>query len=560
MADGTPQSSDPTEIPLGDLARVSLPLICEGERFRMLDRLESYMRTRQDDAKQYDWDGRFQGYGGDADISPGWFVPYKHRKPASRYDLARMIVKRVTSMLFGTDRFPALRIEGDEEAEDFLNALATEARLSARMIQARDLGGSTGGVGMSFAFVKGKPRIEVHNAKHVTIMRWADRAECVVGAALLAYMYPRRVFKDGRIQTVDFFHVRYWDEEMEIVWEPMPAEVARSQFWARAPARAATHGFGFCPFYWIQNTPDAYADDGEVDYEGQLDNFDELNRLFSATTKGVRSNVDPTLVMKADPALNDGVVKKGSDNVIWSVNGAEYLELKGQSQQAAEKQITQMRQAVLDASGVVVPDPEKLSGAAQSAAALRLLYAPMTSLCDVRREQYGQQGVIPLMTGMLRAAKMLLAQPPQPVVVEGQTKAMAVPALALPPKVEHTEGGETKVTPRTPGESEVITLNWPPYFPATWKDIQEATTTAAAATGNKPVISRRTATQAIGPMWGIKNVDAELDAISDDADEALAQMQQSMEASGGPIGRLGTTEAGKLGEENPPEPGHPAEE
>lgn len=346
-----------------DLASVSLPTICEGDRFKQLDRLESYYRTTQDDSKMYDWDGRFQGYGGEADIAPGWFVPYKHRRPSARYNLARVIVKRLTSFIFGADRFPQLRIEGDEDAEDYVQTLAQVARLSQRMSEARDLGGSVGSVCLSFAFVEGKPRIEVHNAKHCTVVSWLDKSERRVGAAIKAYKFPRWIIRDGKMRQVDFYSVRYWDTEQEIVWDPIPADVARQRGWWNYPHQTAKHPGGVCPFYWVQNTPDSVEDDGEPDYEGLLDMFDEINRLLSATTKGTRANVDPTLVMKADPNLNDGAVRKGSDNVIWSPGGAEYLELQGMSQQAAERQLAMLKQMALDESGVVLADPEKLTGA-----------------------------------------------------------------------------------------------------------------------------------------------------------------------------------------------------
>lgn len=550
-----------TEIDVAELRRVSLSVLCDGPRFRCLDRSESYFRTKQDATKEYDWDGRFQGYGGEADIAPGWFVPYKRRAPSTRRDLPRIVVKRITSMLFGTDRFPLIAVAGDEDAEDFVSSLSTEARVPARMIEARDLGGACGSVAMSFAYVRGKPRVEVHNAKHVTVLRWADRSEQTIGAAILAYRYKRRVFKDGKVKEVDFFHVRFWDETREVVWEPISEEQGRSESWWSLPRRELTHGFGFTPLYWIQNTPDAYSDDGESDYQGQEDNCDELNRLFSATTKGTTSNVDPTLIMRADPALNEGAVRKGGENVIWSPGGAEYLELRGTAQQAAEKQLGAIEQSVLDASGVVLADPEKLSGAAQSAAALRLIYAPMTALCDIRREQYGQQGVIPLLTGMLRAAKRLLSQPAETMTSEDGTTLVRVPALALPPRVIPQEDGTALLRPRVPGQSEVITLNWPPYFPATWQDISAATSAATTASGNKPVITRRTAIQAISSMWGVRSVDAELDGIKKDAEAAVEEMQKAMALAPGPTPRLAVDEeVEEAGEDTPNRPPREPEE
>lgn len=530
---------------VSEITSVSLAAICEGERFRGLDRLEAYYRATQDDSKMYDWDGRFQGYGGEADIAPGWFVPYKHRRPATRYDLARVIVKRLTAFIFGEDRFPGLRIDGDEDAEDYVQALAEVSRLSQRMAEARDLGGSVGTVCLSFGFVDGKPRIEVHNGKHCTVLRWADKSERRVAAAIKAYRFPRWIIRDGKMRQVDFYAVRYWDEQTEIVWDPIPADIARQAGWWNAPKTSTKHATGICPFYWIQNTPDSVEDDGEPDYEGLPDLFDELNRLLSATTKGTRANVDPTLVMKADPAMNDGAVKKGSDNVIWSPGGADYLELTGQSQAAAEKQIAMLKQMALDSSGVVLADPEKLTGAAQSAAAMRMLYAPMITVANIRREQYGEFGIKPLMRDMLRMAKTLAAttvEVPDPADPSG-AKTITRPAVILPKRkveeeVETDEVDEELEKPkrekqvtmvdREPGESEEIELAWKPDFPPTWADIKAATEAAQLANGKKPVISQRTSVQSVGELFGVSDIESELAAIHEDAERDVLRQQELM--------------------------------
>lgn len=529
------------ETSLAELRTISLPQLCDSDRFRCIDRLEAYYRTTQDRAKQYDWDGRFQGYAGEADIQPGWVVPHKMRRPSVRYDLPRIIVKRITSLLFGTDRFPELSVEGDELADDFVRELARASRLPARMAEARDLGGACGAVGMSFAFNEGRPCVEVHNAKHCTVLGWADKAERTVGSVLVAYVYPKRVMRDGKLKLVDCYHVRYFSRTTEIVWDDFPVEVARTD-WTTAAKKTVEHGFGFCPFYWIQNTPDSIRDEGEVDYEGLDDTFDELNRLLSATTKGTRSTVDPTLVMRADPTFNEGTIKTGTSNVIWSPGGAEYLELKGQSQAAAASQIHMLRDISLESASVVLASPEKLSGAAQSAAAMRLIYAPMLAAADIRREQYGERGIKTVLGGMLKAAKKLLAVPPQ-VIGEGMDAKIAVPSLDLEPRLV-----DEKLVPRSPGSRESISLNWNPYFSPTWTDIAQATTAAVAANGGKPILSQRSSVKAVQTLWGVKDVGIELEQIEEDASAAVHRMQESMAAGPDPFGKKDDDETGDEGE------------
>ena len=551
------------DIPLKGIRLVEF---AESARFRALDRLESYFRGKQDDHKLYDWDGNMGGYGQEADIKPGWYVPLKKRRPSSRYDLGTLITTRLTSMLFGVDRFPEVRCEGDDDAEDFVKALLAESRLTTRMIEARNLGGATGTACLSFAFKAGKPRVEVHNAKHVTVLRWADEDERVCGAVLKTYAYPRRVFdaQSGKLRDVWYFYARYWDESQEIVWEPIPRSLAETDRWTQAPSKATPHGLGFCPFYWLQNLPDSQEPDGEADYDALTDNIDEINQLLSATVRGVKANCDPTLVVRMDPGANDGSVRKGSENALFSPGGADYLTLPGDAPNAAMAMAEKLRVYTLDVASVVLADPDKLSGAAQSAQALRILYAPMLARCDLLREQYGEFGIRRVLLGMLKAARTIGAtvstdesgatvktgvvlpkrvvvdepepdeeedeeedEPEEPAEVDEATGQL-IPRAPKPP--EPPPEPTVRYVERTPGKSEEITLNWNPYFSPTWQDISLAATAVKNANGGKAVISQRTAVQSVQSLFGITDVDEEMRAIKGEAAEAVEQAQAAFGA------------------------------
>lgn len=518
-------ADDVTSIP--SVPQAPLRALCEDDRFRLLDKQEAYFRATQDRGKQYNWDGHIDGAAG-ASIKPGWVVPHRQRRPSTRYDMAKLIVLRLTSMVFGQDRFPEIRVDGDPEAEDYVRTLAVEARLPVRMAEARNLGGATGTACLSFGFRDGKPRVQVHNAKHVLVLRWADYDERRPAAVLKAYSSPRQVWDDGnkRIVTKMFWTVYHWTDELEVVWRDIPEAVAALPTWQQWPKTTHVHKYGFCPFYWIQNRPCSEEQDGEGDYEGQEETLDEINRLLSATTKGTIANVDPTLVIKEDPSANTGQVFKGSDNAIFSKNGAEYLELKGTAVQTAERQIERLRSYVLDVAGVVMADPEKLAGAAQSAKALEILYQPMLANCDILREQYGEHGVKIILRDMVRVARMFEAAAPV-VLPDGTTVQSKV---ILPPKVETETDQESgaqsvTITPRTPGESENVNLNWRPYFAPTWDDIVKATTGMKNANGGKATLSQRTGVQAIAPLVGVQDIDAEMARIAEDEAKVMEQAQ-----------------------------------
>jgi len=550
------------------LEGVRLVEFAGGVRFARMDRLEAYFRGRQDDHKQYNWDGDMVAVGQEAAIKPGWYVPLRQRRPDTRYDLGALVVTRLTSMLFGVDRFPELQVEGDEDAEDYIKALCTESRLASRMIEARNLGGATGTSCLSFAFKAGKPRVEVHNAKHVTVLRWADEDERVCAAVLKTYTYTRRVFdpSSGKLKDVLYYYARYWDEAQEIVWEPIPKSLAETDRWTQAPHKAVPHSFGFCPFYWVQNLANSQEPDGDSDFGGLTDNIDQMNQLLSSTARGVKANCDPTLVVRMEPGANDGSVRKGSENAIFSPGGADYLTLPGDAPTASLGMAEKLRAFTLDVASVVLADPEKLSGAAQSAQALRILYAPMLAKCDLLREQYGEFGIKRVLVGMLRAAKVV-ASTTVTDPVTGQTTKMGVVLpkrmvreepedeepeaetleavaqedeaaeagdAALPPLPPHKEKKEPEVrfVERKPGTSEEIALNWNPYFSPTWADIKLAADAVKAANGGKPVISQRTSIEAVQSLFGVNDVDEELHEIEEASKQAMEEAAAAM--GGGP--------------------------
>lgn len=531
-----PSSTPPEAVPLTGIRLVD---VAETQRFKRLNAQESFFRRQQDAHKLYTWAGTFAGYGDEQGVQPGFTVPYRSRRPAARYDVATVIVKRHTAMLFGQDRFPQILVQGDPDAEDYARTLATVSALQRRAIEARDLGGAVGSVGSSFAFVNGKPRVEVHNAKHCTVLRWADESDWIVRAVLKTYVYPRLVYNRDKLRMEEqkFFYARYWDDQIEIEWDPIPYKLGETFLWSAAPRRQAVHAFGFTPFYWTQNIADSASPDGEGDYEGLEPNLCEINELLSASAVGTKANVDPTLVIKSPPETNPGMVQKGSGQAIFSEGGAEYLELQGAATKAAIEMLDRLCAATMDVASVVVADPEKLSGAAQSAAALRILYAPQVAQADLHRNQYGDHFLVPLLLGMLRASRSLLAAgtpvllPPR---VDRELPKVEDPVEPEPgeriPRKPPAPPEPSKPTPveRVPGESEEITLNWPPHFAPTWQDISLATTAAQAASGGKPIISQRTATAAVATMFGIADVDAEQQALHEDSERALAQAQAAM--------------------------------
>lgn len=501
-----------------------LQAMTQSARAAKLDHYESYFRATQYVHRQYDWDGRRQGYGSVADISPGYYIPLAQRRPSCQIDLARQVVRRFSSLVFGHGRWPEINVDGDDDAQDYVRELAKQSRLQAKMVEARNLGGAEGTVALSFAFIEGKPRVAVHNAKTMFVLAWADRDELRPQAVLETYSYTKYLYETGsnEAKAKTFYYARLWTAEQETIWDPIPKSVAEDGSWPAVPHKTVRHDFGFCPVYWIQNNPCSQDIDGDSDYEGLPGLFDEMSAVASQTTKGVKANTDPTLIIKEKRTQNGGQIRKGSENAIWAEGGADYLTLDPGAIDAAEKWLNRLHREGEESAQVVLPDPEKLAGKAQSAAAVRILYMPMLSQCDILRDQYGAGGLVEILKGMLHAARNFEGQGdggPIKLTSDGR-RIQENPVVKLPPKYEERDGTKFKVE-RVPGESSEITLNWPPYFPDTWADIKLAVDAAVAATGKKAVLSQETAVKTIAPKFGNFNTDEELERMEEDQDKAL---------------------------------------
>jgi hypothetical protein len=435
-------------------------------------------------------------------------------------------------MILGEDGWPVIRVGGDEDAEDYVGALARESKLQAKFMEIRDRGGSCGTACASFAFVNGRPRVMVHDATNMTVLEWADRYESRPARVLESYPYEKMEIRDGKPKQCVYYYARYWDEESETIWEPIPEEQARDGTWTNAVAsKTVVHSYAFCPVYWCQNKSNSQDEDGFADYYNNTDEFDAINRLTSATLKGTIANVDPTLVIKDDRANNSGSIKKGSENAIYSKGGAEYLELRGDSIKTSIELAKRLQQSVLDSCSVLLADIEYISARAQSAAALRMVYQPMVSQCDILRLQYGTF-LTQILGGMLTAAKIIIGTAPGPVEnINGQLIQFK-PTVALSKKFSYgvsPEGNRivSGVVDRTPGEAEFIELTWPVYFKPTQQDVQMVV--AGIVQAIDKTISQRTAIKNTSAMFGVTDIDQEMADIEADKDREVARQIETAE-------------------------------
>ena len=310
---------------------------------------------------------------------------------------------------------------------------------------------------------------------------------------------------------MEYLYRRIITDQDDTVYKPVKLEPAANLAWQIEST--AEHGLRVFPGVWIQNKPVIEQEDGDPDCQGAWQSFDTIDRLLSQMNKALLLNLDPTLVLKIDPKellAMGGSVRKGSDNALYvgSQGDAKYLEMIASGVEAGHKLVDRLKQNILDVTRCVLADPEKLSGAAQSAKAMEYIYAPMLEQADEFRSQWGDCGVIPI----LRLAEMMARK--FHGVESQQGDKTVVLEIDLPKRADGS--------PRVLGPGGWIRLKWGAYFSPTENDKNmQVTTILSAKTGE--LIDGDTAVNAAAPIFGVQDANAMIAKIEKQkADEAAS--------------------------------------
>lgn len=527
----------------------------ESDRFKDLDRRQQFYDCTQHDWKRFDFDGRLTTPGIRGAVQPlitsekvSWYVPLSQRRPSAPYRLGKVITDSFTNLLFGDNRFPEIGCY-DPNTQDFARTIATVGSLPVKLIRARNIGGSTGTSAISWSFINGKPRYEVHHGKHLFVHEWEDREELIPRHVSEIYWYPQDDYDAQKRRVVKnwYWYRRDWLPDADLVFMPVLVQAGGGEpVWEPDPNRSEVHNDHRCHLTWIQNLPSEEID-GLPDYEGLYDSFDALDLIHSVLVRGTTLNLDPTLVLKMDPDLiNRGGVSKGSDAAlkVGETGDAKYLEIAGQGVTAGLALFEEMRRTTLEAAQCIVPDPATIASQGVSSLSIKAIFAPMLAKGDVLREQYGKairwslEGPCTIARARMRSRFAIVDD----VTGEEITGDDGLPVeveefVDLPPRVEtkqvvdELDGSArtvTIVTPRDPGEGETIDLRWGPWFPLTPDDQQKQVTTLVAATGGKPFMSSETAAEINARTFGL---DPELERRRLEDDEKRAAERRTAEAS-----------------------------
>ena len=450
------------------------------------------------------------------------------RRPCAPYRLNRTIVRRFSALVFGHKRFPAVKVPGDADAEDFCSALVEAQDLPTVMLRARNKGGGCGTAVISWRFWEGTVRSKVHDADAIVVHSWADREELVVEHASELKRVIRQEYDAAKRQMVSrtYWQRRDWTPIADVAFVER-ADDGKVVDWIVDEENTFVHGDGEAHLVWVQNQPPDEEDDpadGTADCEGLWEGLDSIDTLSTVLNTGTIRNLDPTLVLKVNrEEIKNPVVSKGSDNAlkVGESGDAKYLELAGTAATAGLALRDKERQQILEVAQCVIADPDEVAAAGTSGVAIRLIYMPMLSQADVLRSQYGRRGIVRLLLQQLRSARRLYPQqdaggewvyPEDAPEEEGAAPTPVEYFLDLPQRAEEEEvkdaDGErtgrcrsrssiaTRARARTSGSSGPTTSSPPPATRRREMDELQA------AAGAKPILGQRTAVELLAQSRG----------------------------------------------------------
>ena len=431
-------------------------------------------------------------------------------KPVAGYYLGRVIVNRFTSLIFSKKRHPKLGCD-DDKTEEWLKGWSEAVDLWSRMVKARNYGGSMGSVAISFKFINGQPRLEVHDPK------WAmptdyNRETGEVGKFEIRYKYILEVRnRHGDLEPTYFWYRRIIDAELDIVW-PKVAVSDEEPKWENENHKEVKHGFGFCPVVWIQNKEVDDDIDGIPDCYGIYDKIEAIDVLDSRAHCATVANTDPTPVVSSD--LDFDQIVMGSKQAIQVEKGGsvQFAEIRGTAIEAATKLADRYEHQALTVARCQLEEDK--GGAPKTATEIEHLYSSMIEEADILRSQYGK-GLQMIVKMVLQAAKYL-AEPHDEPQSDGSSKRVSY-VIILPKKsTKNADTGAVTYSERELGDGEQVYLKWPDYFEPTQADVTALVQAAGQALKMFGLIDQETAMRYVATAFQVENVPAMAKKIKDE--------------------------------------------
>ena len=444
-----------------------------------------FFKVEEHAGKGVDWEGRAvmsgptrdgisrQGYLPPGYANIGDSLPREFRRPVAELGIVRNIVSRFTGLLFSNRKQPRIRVPGDENTEDYLNAQLVAGQFWAAMIQTRNFGGAMGSGCVGFNFIQGKVHFDAIDPRWAT-PEFAGRGTQDLIKLTIQYAYSKEEKdEEGNWKQVWYWYRRIVDTETDTVWVPVKCR-KKEPDWNYIKSNTVRHGLGFVPYEWIQNLDEGNETDGESDCAGIYNLVLAIDSLLTEVYSGTIKNCDPTLMLATDLELKS--VSKGSDNALKISKGesASYLELAGSGPRIGLEVVKEMEDRAYRLAQCVPDQVLFQNSGEKTALEIERIYSSMLERADDLREQYGPP-MLRICQKLLGAIRMFTA------IRETADGRMVRGKVYVPPKVIQQPDGDTVEIPRTIGKGTICETKWPPYFRPTLGDVETALRVATTA-------------------------------------------------------------------------------
>lgn len=472
---------------------------------------------------------------------PDWFSdekPLWERAPCVVYPIAQGAIGSNADLLFGEGRFPqprAVGLEGEalESAESALAEVCRRARFARACREVFEAAQGSRSAAAIFGVRKGRLVIDTVRG------RWCepeldDDGECLS----LTIQYPYLTVEkqaDGRPIVKAKLYRRVIDAESDTTFAPADArDDGLPPKWTAG--KVIKHGLGRCPVIWYPHMRGcAIVDtfDGKALHENVLDEIRAHDFALSQrhraalwcgdpqwTEAGVEPGSSPapkgrrgipgsltgadgapTTSQYIDRPRGGGKGRKKGPGVVWQYGDPNVKvtlhTLPGDALDAIDKHARDLKIKIAESLGVVFLDPESLPTlGALSGKALAALKARQLDRCDGYREDFGDRFMIPALGMLLHIARAV--------------------------------GLDIEGLDATDDELE-IDLAWGRYFRADADEEAKAVELSVKALDGG-VATKRMALEKLRAVFDIKDVDAVLEELEEEADEAFARQQEAAAA------------------------------
>ncbi len=418
----------------------------------------------------------------------GEYTPIRGRKPRIIVNLAKVFSNRVAGRLVGIKTFPAFNIEDDPDTQEFLRLVQKATNFRAELVEpARRLLVSGSVFVRFFAVVdeaSGQAAIQIEHY----LSKYCYPEFDVLGQLdrlVIKYVYDDADDLDDQGQPRKKWFKLELGRDADISFDN-PLYVPNSEPEFQETDRA-DHNLGFVQGTWFRTAKNKHYPDGPSLIEDSIPLIDEINYNLSQGSQAVSYNQEPQLGIKGlDADQMEDLVK--SSTKAWNLGRegeAGFIESDLGGVQTAGEFRDKVRTAFQDVSRVSMHDPEKMNGDFLSGKAMELLHGPFVELVEELRAII-EPDLVQLLTKITTTMLVLMQQ--------GADFGLEVPKGWAPQSLN-------------------ISVEWPPVFPTTMKDLTEKVNVAnTAASGN--LISRETATRWIAADFGVEDVEEEIARIN----------------------------------------------